>query len=312
MKTILLFLKNLVQLAQTRYSHVSTNKVIYTIPIWAESILDAKNQKKEIFKKKIENISKVKTPTLSIFLPSKTTKNSSAILIFPGGSYERLAIDKEGIKVAKWLNSLGIPAFVLKYRLPNDITMKNKTIAPLQDAQKAIRIIRKNANKWDINPDKIGVLGFSAGGHLASTLSTQFERKVYESNDNVTARPDFSILIYPVISMIEGITHSVSKINLLGKNPSQELINNYSNEKQINSTTPKTFLVHATDDKAVSVNNSINYYLNLLHYNIPAEMHIYEKGGHGFGLGTTETNKDWTKACEKWLVANKYISNINN
>lgn len=241
-----------------------------------------------------------------MYLPKKELANGSAVLIFPGGAYSYLALYKEGEKVAEWLNSLGITAFVLKYRLPNDRIMKNKTIGPLQDAQEAIRIIRRNSKEWNIDPSKIGVLGFSAGGHLAATLSTHYQYMVYDS-DATSARPDFSILIYPVISMEEGITHNGSKINLLGQTTSTELMDNYSNEKQINAATPKTFLVHATDDKAVPVTNSINYYLNLLQFNVPTEMHLYEKGGHGFGLGIAGTSKQWPKTCEKWLYENNII-----
>ena len=185
--------------------------------------------------------------------------------------------------------------------------MKNKTIGPLQDAQEAIRMVRRNAEKWKLDPTKIGIIGFSAGGHLAATVSTQFNKKVYDSKDTTSARPDFSILMYPVISMQDGITHKGSKTNLLGENPSAALVENYSNEKQVDATTPKTFIVHATDDKAVPVENSINYYLALKQNKIPVEMHLYENGGHGFGLGTDGTNKNWSKACENWLISNGFI-----
>lgn len=256
---------------------------------------------------KITGIRKVKEPTLKVFLAANNNSKNAAVIICPGGGYALLSHEKEGDRVAEWFQSIGVSAFVLKYRLPSDAIMKDKNIGPLQDAQEAMRVLRRNAEKWNLDASKIGVVGFSAGGHLAATLSTHYNDKVYESTDNLSARPDFSILIYPVISMEDGITHNGSKESLLGKNASSELIAKYSNEKQINDATPKAFLVHATDDKAVPVENSINYYLALKKHKVPAEMHLYENGGHGFGLGVNGTNKDWSKACEKWLAANALI-----
>ncbi|MFB9079266.1 alpha/beta hydrolase fold domain-containing protein [Flavobacterium procerum] len=253
-----------------------------------------------------EGVRKVTIPTLTPYFADPEKSNGSAVIICPGGAYGMLAINKEGFKVAEWLNSIGIHAFVLKYRLPSDLIMKNKTVAPLQDAQEALRMVRRNAVKWKINPNKIGIMGFSAGGHLASTLSTHYKDKVYIPSDTISAKPNFSILIYPVISTQEGVTHQGSKDNLLGKNPEPKLVDFYSNEKQVNAATPKAFLVHATDDKAVPVENSINYYLALKKEKVSAEMHLYENGGHGFGLGVNGTNSFWPKACEKWLVANNY------
>ncbi|TDD94588.1 alpha/beta hydrolase [Flavobacterium cellulosilyticum] len=259
----------------------------------------------------INGISKVTQPSITFFLADPKIANGTSVIICPGGGYLHLAINKEGYKIAKWFNTLGISAFVLKYRLPSDLIMKDKSIGPLQDAQQAVRILRRNSDKWHIDPNKIGIMGFSAGGHLAATVSTHFNDKVYEVTDNISARPDFSILIYPVISMQEGITHQGSKKYLLGDNPSVEMIDKYSIEKQVTSTTPKTFLVHATDDNVVPVENTINYYLALKQNQVPVEMHIYENGGHGFGLGRQETNLNWPKACEKWLIANGLISKID-
>ncbi|OOV20726.1 alpha/beta hydrolase [Flavobacterium sp. LM4] len=265
-------------------------------------------KEKEVIKEgKIQRTSQVIVPTLSVFLPKETKPNQTAVLIFPGGGYAHLSMEKEGTNVAEWLNSLGITAFVVKYRLPSDLIMKNKSIGPLQDAQEAIRFVRSNAAKWNIDPDKIGTIGFSAGGHLASTLATHFNDKVYESKFNSSARPDFSILIYPVISMDNNISHKGSQTNLLGKEPSQILIDNFSNDKKITSQTPPTFLVHASDDSAVLPENSINYYLTLKKNNVSAELHIYEKGGHGFGLGTKDTSQFWINDCKEWLKINHYI-----
>lgn len=255
---------------------------------------------------KVQSTSLVTIPTLTAFFPNVTKPNQTAVIILPGGGYQHLAIDKEGTKVAQWFNSLGIPAFVLKYRLPNDLIMKNKNVGPLQDAQEAIRYVRQNAAKWNIDPNKIGILGFSAGGHLAATLSTHYEDNVYESAYKVSARPDFSLLIYPVISMQNDITHKGSQINLLGNNPSQDLIDSFSNEKKVTTKTPPAFLIHATDDTVVLPENSIDYYLALKKNGVTAELHLYEKGGHGFGLGVNDTSKYWTRDCEEWLKVNGY------
>lgn len=252
-------------------------------------------------------IRKVTEPTLMPFLVENNSGKNAAVIICPGGGYGVLSIDKEGITVAKWFNSIGISAFVLKYRLPSDDIMTDKTVGPLQDAQEAIRTLRRNAVKWNLDVAKIGIIGFSAGGHLASTASTHYLDKVYNSKEDISARPDFSMLIYPVISMENGITHNGSKESLLGKTASDDLIAKYSNEKEVNEKTPPTFLVHATDDHAVPVENSINYYLALKKNKVSAEMHLYQNGGHGFGLGTKGTNTDWPTACKKWLIANKFL-----
>ena len=259
----------------------------------------------------VRDVNKVTKPTLSVFLPEKP--NGTAMVICPGGGYAYLAINKEGHKVAKWLNTLGITAFVLKYRLPSDQIMGEKTIGPLQDAQESIRYIRRNATKWGLNTKKVGVIGFSAGGHLASTLSTHYNDEVYKVKDSISARPDFSILIYPVISMDEKITHKGSRDRLLGSSPSEALIEKYSNEKQIDSLTPPTFMVHAIDDKSVPVENSINYFLALKKNSVPSEIHLYQNGKHGFGLGREgTTSKYWTKQGEEWLQFNNYIPSISN
>lgn len=283
------------------------------IPLWTHTIPGAINapkyQEQEIYKdNKVHSTSNVKTPTLSVYRPHSVTANGTAILIFPGGGYSHLAIDKEGKKVAEWLNSLGITAFILKYRLPNDQIMIDKTIGPLQDAQEAIRVIRRTTKKGKVIYTKIGVIGFSAGGHLAATLSTHYNEKTYPVSDTISARPDFALLIYPVISMKEETTHKGSQINLLGDSPTLQVMEKFSNELNANSETPPTFLVHASDDTVVTVENSINYYRALKQYNVPVEMHLYETGGHGFGLGMKETSLYWTKNCSNWLISHKLIA----
>ena len=282
------------------------------IPLWdkvPDEIISKEYSEKIVTDKNgiAQDARKVTQPTLTAYFADRQKSNGTAIIICPGGGYGMLAINKEGFKVAEWLNGLGITAFVLKYRLPSDLIMKNKTIGPLQDAQQAMRLVHRNALQWKLNPNKIGIIGFSAGGHLASTLSTHYNDKVYVPVDTTSAKPNFSILIYPVISMQEGITHQGSKDNLLGQNADTQRADYYSNEKQVNAATPKAFLVHATDDKAVPVENSINYYLALKKEKVAAEMHLYENAGHGFGLGVKGTNASWPQTCEKWLAANNLM-----
>jgi acetyl esterase/lipase len=287
---------------------LNVNAQVETLKVWPEGVpgaIENKDYKEELVKRPddIERVSKVTEPTISVYLPPEDKANGTAIVICPGGGYSILATEHEGRDIAAWLNELGIAGIVLKYRLPSDLIMKNKSIGPLQDVQEAFRIVRRNANKWGIDVKKIGVIGFSAGGHIASTISTHYNDRVYDS-DNISCRPDFSILIYPVISMQLGLTHMGSRENLLGNNPDQKLVDHFSNELQVNENTPPAFLVHSADDKTVPILSSINYFLALNKFNIPAELHIYEKGGHGYGLGrSTGTESTWPEACKNWLKA---------
>ncbi|MEO8236983.1 MAG: alpha/beta hydrolase [Flavobacterium sp.] len=255
---------------------------------------------------KLRNISK---PTIEVYPASAGNNSGTAVVVCPGGGYYGVSFISEGVEIAKWLNQLGITAVVLHYRLPDDAIMKNKSIGPMQDGQEAIRIVRRHAKEWGINPDKIGIMGFSAGGHLASTISTHFDEKVYESKDTTSARPDFSLLIYPVISMDSSITHGGSRENLLGKNPSPEMIKHFSNDLQVTGKTPPAFMVHSIDDGAVPVENSMEYALAMKKNHIPCELHIYERGGHGYGLGRSNgTESTWTEACSKWLKVRGLIN----
>jgi len=253
-------------------------------------------------------IVRVSEPTLSVYLPSEDRINGTAIVICPGGGYGRLAFDHEGFEVAEWLNSLGIVGIVVKYRLPSDEIMKNKTIGPLQDVQEAIRIVRRHAKQWSIDPDRVGVMGFSAGGHLAATASTLFNDLVYQLLDTIRARPDFSVLIYPVISMTEEITHGGSRRNLLGEDPEFSLVKHFSNEMQVTLETPPAFVVLSADDDAVPVENSIRYFQAMKKHGIPCELHIYEKGGHGYGLGgNNSTATAWPEALIAWLKSGGWL-----
>lgn len=304
-----IYLIIIVLLIGTRLNVLAQNK---TIALWEDKIpdeiLSVNYEEKEIYSEnELLSTSNVKIPTITIYTPNKISANGTSVIVFPGGGYSHLSMNKEGKKIAKWFNSLGITAFVLKYRMPSDEIMKDKSIGPLQDAQEAVRMVRRNAKKWNLDSNKIGVIGFSAGGHLAATLSTRYEEKTYESTDNTSSKPNFALLVYPVVSMNTTITNKGSKEKLLGLNPSQELTDKFSSELHVNSTTPPTFIVHASDDKSVPVENSINYYLALKNRKIQTEMHIYEKGGHGFGLGIIDTSKNWTNDCINWLKSNNYI-----
>jgi len=247
---------------------------------------------------------KVTDPTLEMYPAPVQHSSGTAVIICPGGGYGRLAIDHEGSLVAAKLNEWGITAFVLKYRLPSDAIMKQKSIGPLQDGQEAVRIVRRHGGEWNIDPHKIGIMGFSAGGHLAASVSTLYGDSLYTPMDTISARPDFSILVYPVISMDSTITHGGSRIMLLGEHPSQELERRFSCELQVTPQTPPAFIVQAVDDPAVPIENSIRYLLALRKNKVPAEMHLYESGGHGFGLGkTNRTESSWPEACKRWLLS---------
>ena len=246
----------------------------------------------------IMRVSNVKIPTLTVYRPDKP--NGTAVMICPGGGYWILAWNHEGTKVAEWLNTMGITAFVLKYRLPDDKLWANSAQVPLADAMQGMKLIRQNAEKYGIVPTKIGVMGFSAGGHLAATLATHWHQGATAS---AAAKPDFSILMYPVITYGEN-AHRGSAERQLGKNPTRSLLEFYSNEKQVTEKTPPSVLFHSTDDLAVPVENSLLYYSALKKFKIPAELHIYPTGEHGFGMAEKQTGsvKTWPEACQRWLA----------
>lgn len=231
-------------------------------------------------------VTNVTTPELYVYLPEKS--NGGAVVVCPGGGYGLLAMDHEGMNLAPWFNQRGYALIVLKYRMPNGYPE-----VPLSDVAEAMRIVRRQASEWGIRPDKVGIMGSSAGGHLASTLATHFDTHT---------RPDFQILLYPVISMQHGITHGGSRNNLLGNNPTPEMITYYSNEKQITPQTPPAFLILSDDDTAVPSRNSIDYYLALRAAGVSSEMHIYPIGGHGWGFNDSFAYKgQWTQALDQWL-----------
>jgi len=240
-------------------------------------------------------------PTLAVYLPSGGKDSPrSAVLVCPGGGYGNLAMDHEGKQIAEWFNARGAVAMVLKYRLGP----RYQHPAPLTDAQRSLRMIRARAAEWNVDANRIGVMGFSAGGHLASTLGTHFDDGNSAAKapvERASCRPDFMILMYPVITMTKPHGHGGSRNNLLGKEPDEELVKNLSNETQVTPRTPPTFLVHTADDP-VRPENSLMFFEALLKAKVPAEMHIYEKGGHGYGLAKGKGGiSDWPARCQAWL-----------
>ncbi|MFT3681454.1 MAG: alpha/beta hydrolase [Ferruginibacter sp.] len=243
----------------------------------------------------------VTEPTLTKYEPAEP--NGASVIICPGGGYERLSIDKEGVDVANELVKKGYTAFVLKYRLPNDTLMEDKSVGPLQDVQQAIRLVRKNAAAWKLNSRKIGVLGFSAGGHLASCATVHFDYKIDKNTDSTSIRPDFAVLIYPVISFSDSLVHKGSMKHLLGNKPSADEKNFFSTELQVTAKCPPVFLVHAEDDKSVPVQNSQLFFQACKKNKIPAELYLYPKGGHGFGLNNKTSTESWLDKLFIWLAA---------
>jgi acetyl esterase/lipase len=241
-------------------------------------------------------------PTVAIYPAPKEKATGAAIVVCPGGGYGALAMSHEGRDVAEWMNDLGITAFVLKYRHRN---MGYGHPAPMLDAQRAVRFARAKAGDYQIDRDRIGIIGFSAGGHLASTVGTHFDKgkpDAADEIDRVSCRPDFMILVYPVISLTTDYVHRGSKRNLLGDNPDPKLVESFSNELQVTPQTPPTFLVHTSGDLGVPAENSVLFYMALRKAKVPAELHIYEKGGHGFGLAPNDpVLATWTKRCADWL-----------
>ena len=248
----------------------------------------------------------VDVPTLTPYLPPKDKMTGAAIIVCPGGGYTHLA-DHEGGPVAEWLNSLGVTAFVLKYRLGP----RYHHPAPMQDAARAIRIVRARAGEWGLDPQRIGILGFSAGGHLASTAGTHFDSGKPDASDaieRVSSRPNLMILIYPVITMRDR-THPGSKKSLLGDEPTPELVTLLSNDEQVTKETPPTFLVHTTTDSAVPVENSLLFVAALRKAGVPFEFHLYERGPHGFGLGGKDpVLATWPDRCADWLKLHGFVA----
>lgn len=276
------------------------------IPLWpAGTLPKLEDAKPEIVVDRGTNkpdraVSNVTVPTLTVYLPEGSQTNTTAVVICPGGGYARLSIDKEGHAVARWLNTVGVAGIVLKYRMPRPDLSADQKPWPIQDGERAVQLVRSRASEWKIDPRRVGLMGFSAGGHLASSVGTHI---IIEDSSRLgfSARPDFMVLVYPVISMKEPITHQGSLHSLLGATPDPKLVELYSNETQVTPQTPPTFLVQAKDDR-VSVENSRQFYAALQKAGVPAELHVLDTGGHGFGLGVNGGEPaTWPALCAAWL-----------
>lgn len=243
---------------------------------------------------------RVAVPRIAVYRPEHP--NGRAVIICPGGGYAYLAYDKEGVRVAERLNRDSITAFVLKYRIPQTATNVDPSLAPLMDAQQAIRYVRRRAGEFGVVPSRIGILGFSAGGHLAATAATRFRTPAdANARDTVSVRPDFAALLYPVITFDTTLTHGGSRRNLIGEQPPHGLAERFSADLQVTAATPPVFLVHAGDDQTVPVENSLRFYRSCLAAGVPAEMHLYPAGGHGFGLDNPTTTDRWMDRLVNWL-----------
>lgn len=286
---------------------IAVNGQEYHMPLYKNAIPDSKiSGIAEIIERTdIIIFRNVQVPEISVYLPAKRFTTGQCVIICPGGGYWQLSYDLEGTDIARYFNSIGVAAVVLKYRLPSKDYCIEPHKAPLMDAQRAMRLVRFNAAKWNIDPDKIGIMGFSAGGHLASTLGTHFDygnKLAADSVERQSCRPDFMILMYPVISLADSVTHKGSKKSLLGEDPDKKLVSWYSNELQVRDDTPPTFLVHADNDTAVPVENSLLMYNALHKKNIQAELHILSEGDHGFGLGIDNKHvSSWLNNLKLWL-----------
>lgn len=287
-------------------SAISANAQERPLPLYPQGVPNSKPTPATYVEKNDKGwVTLVSTPTITPYFPSAGRANGTAIIIFPGGGYAGLSMENEGSSVARAFNTIGVTAFVVKYRLPSDDIMVDKTIGPLQDAQQAVIVVRQHARDFKIDPNKIGIIGFSAGGHLASTEGTHFGKVLVDNKAGVSARPDFMILLYPVISF-GPMAHAGSRDALLGKTPSTDQLDSYSNEKQITTNTPPALLVHAGDDNVVPVENSILFYEGLLNAKVKAELHIFQDGGHGFGLNNLMSKDHWIDWAKNWLNENGY------
>ena len=263
--------------------------------------LGMQNIETESIEEKILIVVNVSVPTYQYFRVSNDNVKRPCVVICPGGGYGLLAASHEGTDVAKYFNSIGMNAIVLKYRLPNDNNQIDKSIAPLQDVQQAFYLARLNADKWGIDKNKIGVMGFSAGGHLAATMSSHYKDVKILNEENMDLRPSFQILIYPVITF-KDFGHQGSVENLIGKNPTANEINYFSNELHVNKNTPPTFIVHAKDDDVVPVKNALEYSKALEKYLVPVKLILTDKGGHGFGMFNGKTDNQWPPLLKNWLA----------
>ena len=298
-------LPRLLLMTATLFGSAAAENVV--IPLWPEGVPVA--PRPEALKGKPDlgdevhdagRISRVSVPTMTIFGPAVDRPNGTAVIICPGGGYTRLSTDREGIQYANWLGTLGVTSFVLKYRM-----LEYGHPAPLLDVLRAVRLVRSRAAEFKIDPDRIGVMGSSAGGHLAASAGTLFNDPAGRTGaplDATNARPDFLILMYPVITLDDPAAHAGSRKALLGANPTPELLRLLSVEKQVTAATPPTLLIHTQEDKSVPVENSILFFQALTRAHVPAEMYLFEHGSHGMGMKAEfGTASDWSRRAEEWL-----------
>jgi acetyl esterase/lipase len=281
------------------------------IPLYPDSIPNSRpgpdQERSERSPDSILIISKISRPALTIFRPDPKKANGTAIVICPGGGYWVEAADLEGTDFAKRFAAEGVLGIVLKYRIPDDETMVDRSIGALQDAQQSIKVVREHAAEWGVDPGRIGIMGFSAGGHLAAMEATHFTKVLVPDAAGISVRPDFVILGYPVITCSDSSRNTGSCEQLIGKHPTAEQLREFSTELQITDATPPAFLVHASDDTGVPPENSILFYQALLRHHGPAELHLYEHSGHGFGMHLKNTAEDWLGRCFHWMQANGWM-----
>ena len=277
-----------------------------SIPLYGDgAIPNSKPTPNEEVLRQMGQMVNVSRPTLEIFLPAKVKENGASILVFPGGGYAGLTWNSEGPAIGQFFQDHGIAAFVVKYRLPSDVTMENKSIGPLQDAQQAMIVVRKRAKEWNLDPERVGIIGFSAGGHLASTLGTHYTKAYVPNPDQINLRPDFMILLYPVISMDPKIAEMGSRTRLLGPQPSDEQVQLFSNELQVTKDTPPTLLIHSADDHLVDVDNSIRFFESLRHAGVQADMTIFDKGEHALVLIPKDR---WQSIVTSWIERDGWLN----
>jgi acetyl esterase/lipase len=281
------------------------------IPLYTDSVPGSKpntlQERSETDQNGLIRIYDVTQPTLTVFQPEKEKANGTAVIICPGGSYKFVSFTLEGTDIAKRFVEMGVTAFVLKYRLPNDEIMVKKEFGPIMDAQRAILLVRERAREWGIDKDRVGIMGFSAGGHLASTAGTHFNKQYLPGKKKGNVRPDFMVLVYPVISFADSIANMGSRNNLIGANPPAEKIKEYSNELHVNKKTPPTYLVHAEDDNGVKVQNMLLFATALQQSKVPFDFYLYEKGGHGFGINNKTSEIKWMDLVEDWMKRNQWL-----
>lgn len=289
----------------TQQTAHAQNNPVNNIPLYSGKVPNSKPAPAGYIEStdSLNRVTRVTHPSLIPFFPPAGKANGTAVIIFPGGGYFLLSLDA-CMEIAKALVAKGITAFVAKYRLPQDSIMINKTIGPLQDAQAAIQLVRKNAKQWNINPQRVGAMGLSAGGHLVSSAATQLSKIVIDNPDNINLRPDFIALLYPVIIYDPAIPRT--RENLIGKNPSPAVLEEYSTDKSVTANTPPSFIVHAIDDDVIPVKNSISFFTALLGKNVKTEIHLLQSGGHGFALEDLNSQDLWFNFFLSWLKENGF------